>query len=209
MISSKIIEYNELTKEINITCPQCNTINKVNIPEKIIEKTKQLTTVSIPSGYMCQHTFQLFIDKDFKIRGYQKVDYSISQIEFLGSGNNQKSALISTPLFQDIINLLRDSLDWELLGVGLFTIDGMVLYSSLPQRALFNTIREFEIRDEKNLFSIKKLFLHLENDQKVCSQYMKLYGFKFIVSLLFSPDVKLGLGSMILTKLIKKLEKLV
>jgi len=40
-----------------------------------------LTTVSIPFGLICNHSFNAFIDKKFKVRGYQKVDFEISKIE--------------------------------------------------------------------------------------------------------------------------------
>ena len=54
------------------------------------------------------------------------------------------------PIFQKIIQLLRDCVDdKEVIGSGIFTIEGKVLYSSLPQTILFNTIRGFEFRSEK------------------------------------------------------------
>ncbi|MFW9898868.1 MAG: hypothetical protein ACFFDO_06375 [Candidatus Thorarchaeota archaeon] len=220
MIKEKEATLDEQIREISIICPECKNSNKITIPVKVINQSKQLTTVSIPSGLVCEHGFQAFVDKNFKIRGYQKVDYTLSQMEFLEGGNEnlegvekkteQESILSSIPLFQDIINLLRSSLDdKDILGAGLFTIQGRVLYSSLPQNTLFNTIRELEVRDEKKLTGVKRLFLQLENDQKVCSQYMEIYDTKFILVLFFSSLLKLGMGNMILRKLAQKIEKLI
>ncbi|MFX0188458.1 MAG: hypothetical protein ACFE8A_12070 [Candidatus Hodarchaeota archaeon] len=220
MIKEKEATLDEQIREISIICPECKNSNKITIPVKIINQSKQLTTVSVPSGLVCEHGFQAFVDKNFKIRGYQKVDYTLSQMEFLEGGNEnlegvekkteQENILSSIPLFQDIINLLRSSLDdKDILGAGLFTIQGRVLYSSLPQNTLFSTIRELEVRDEKKLTGVKRLFLQLENDQIVCSQYMEIYGTRFILVLFFSSLLKLGMGNMILRKLAQKIEKLI
>ena len=54
----------------------------MKIPIKIIDQSKQLTTISVPLGLVCNHNFQTFIDKNFVIRGYQKVDFDLSSMEF-------------------------------------------------------------------------------------------------------------------------------
>ena len=64
-------------KKILVTCPICKAKKDVAVPREIINSTKQLTTVSIPKGTTCRHHFQLFIDNNFAIRGYQKVDYEL------------------------------------------------------------------------------------------------------------------------------------
>ena len=220
MIKEQDAEFEEQTKEVSIKCPECGKMNKISIPAKIISQSKQLTTVSIPSGLVCEHTFQAFIDKNFKTRGYQKVDYELSKMEFLDGGSEaiegfeekegELSSLSSIPLFQDIINILRNSVDdKEILGTGLFTIKGKVIYSSLPQSTLFNTIREFEVREEKHLIGVKKMLLQLQNDQKVCSQYMEIYNTKFVLVLFFSAYVRLGMGILLLTKLTQQIEELI
>ena len=213
MIKEKESSYEEQVKEVQMVCPVCSNTNKISIPIKVVIQSKQLTTVSVPSGLVCEHTFQAFVDKNFKVRGYQKVDYELSKMEILaGSGDTsepiegKQSSLSSLPLFQDVINLLRRNVDdREVLGSGLFTIDGKVLYSSLPHNTLSNTIREFEVRETNQLIRIQKMLLELENDQKVCSQYMEIYGTKFILVLVFSPIVRMGMGILLLNKLVQKI----
>jgi len=67
-----------VNKNINIICPICKSEKQLDIPESIINQAKQLTTVSIQKGMLCNHHFQAFIDKNFKVRGYQKIDFEIS-----------------------------------------------------------------------------------------------------------------------------------
>ena len=201
---------NEIYKKIQIICPKCSKKDFLKVPEKIIDQSKQLTTVSLPAGLICQHSFQAFVDKNLKVRGYQTVDFEFSKLEYL---EEDVSSISSLPFFNDILKLLRNSVDdKDILGSALFTVEGKVLYTSLPQNMLFNTIREFEIRDKQKLTRIKKMYLELENNQKVCSQYIELKDIKdtkFILVLFFSDKVKLGMGNLILKDLVREIELLI
>jgi hypothetical protein len=74
---SEIKQINRKFRKVLITCPICKTKKEVKIPLRIIDETRQLTTVSIPRGISCEHHYQLFIDKNYDIRGYQKVDFEV------------------------------------------------------------------------------------------------------------------------------------
>lgn len=205
--------------EILTVCPKCKGSKKLKLPRKIINQSKQLTTVSIPSGLNCEHSFQAFIDKNFSVRGYQTVDFEFSALEFYesSSGSVEEGELIkdeekdftSMPIFQEIIQILRDCVDEkEVLGSGIFSVEGKVLYSSLPQTTLFNTIREFEVRSEKNLVSVKKMYLELENSEKFISNLMELFGTKFNLVLMFSFRVKFGMGNLKVRDILKKFKQI-
>ena len=64
-------------QKVKVTCPVCKIKKELKIPKSIINQSRQLTTVSIPKGLVCTHHFQAFIDKNFAIRGYQKVDFEV------------------------------------------------------------------------------------------------------------------------------------
>lgn len=61
--------------QIIIKCPVCKLKKKLKFPKSVIKYTKQLTTISIPKSLVCEHHFQVFVDKNFMVRGYQKVDF--------------------------------------------------------------------------------------------------------------------------------------
>ena len=204
-------------KDVRIICPKCKSEDTLKVPQKIINETKQLTTVSIPADLICEHSFQAFIDKNLIVRGYQQVDFEFSNIEFYesssknleGSQSEDDDSLSSLPLFQDIIQLLRKSVDdKDILGSALLKIDGKVLYSSLTHNTLINTIREFEVRNQKKLISVKKMILELENNEKVCLEYIEILGFKFILVLIVSSNVKLGMGNFFLRTLANEIKSL-
>ncbi|MHA2037476.1 MAG: hypothetical protein ACW98X_13660 [Promethearchaeota archaeon] len=200
-------------------CPTCKSKKELKIPSKIINQAKQLTTVSIPSGAVCKHGFQSFVDKNFVVRGYQKVDFEFSHMEFYESSDSSLEPqdesgenvinITSLPIFKEILQILRDCVDdKEILGSGIFSIEGKVLYSSLPQTTLFNTIKEFEVRSERNLVSVKQMYLELENNEKFISKFMQINGMKFNLVLMFSFRVKFGMGNLHLRDLLKKIRNL-
>ena len=72
-----LFDENEFTiQNITVICPICNMKSDINLPKNILKK-QGLTTISIPKDTICQHHFQIFLDKDLKVRGYQKVDFEL------------------------------------------------------------------------------------------------------------------------------------
>jgi hypothetical protein len=67
MLAQDKKKYEKLYKEILIKCPICETKKKLKMPYKNINQSKQLTKVSIPSGFCCDHSFQAFVDKNLKV----------------------------------------------------------------------------------------------------------------------------------------------
>jgi hypothetical protein len=51
----------------------------LDIPKSVIAEAKQLTTMSIARGLVCDHQFQAFVDKQFQVRGYQRVDFELEK----------------------------------------------------------------------------------------------------------------------------------
>ena len=61
--------------EIRFVCPTCKATKVLEFPSSVINGAKQLTTISLPKDLICPHHFQAFVDKNFMVRGYQKVDF--------------------------------------------------------------------------------------------------------------------------------------
>ena len=73
-------------KLVKFVCPICKTEKKLTISESILSKSGNLTTISIQKNEICEHHFQAFIDRDLKVRGYQKVDYEIETVKKFPKG---------------------------------------------------------------------------------------------------------------------------
>jgi hypothetical protein len=214
--NKEVLYQEENTKKIRIICPECGSQKLLEVPLKVINQSANVTTISVPSGIVCSHNFQVFVDKFFSIRGFQLADFEFSKIEFYESSlknemqkDDSDATLSSSPKFQEIINILRRCVDdREILGSAIFTIEGRVLYTSIPQKTLLNTIREFEIRNEKNVHSVIRMFLELKNQQKVCSENLEIQKIEFILILVFSERVNFGIGNMLLRDVVKQLKAL-
>lgn len=209
------MNYSKLFKNVLLRCPECQTQRHLKVPSKIIDQSQNVITISIPSGMMCEHHFQAFVDQNFSVRGYQVVDFEFPKVEYFESrrveGEEEDvNNLLSLPLFQKIINILRDCVnEKEILGTAIFTVEGAILYTSISQDTLLNTIREFEVRDEKKLHSISRMFLELRNHQKVCAEYIKINKKEFILVLIFSRFVNFGLGNLRLKNITQEIMELI
>ena len=76
-VNANLIELNEYS-EVKVSCPICKTEKVLKFPKSVINQAKQLTTISLPKGLVCDHHFQAFVDKNFTVRGYQKVDFEFA-----------------------------------------------------------------------------------------------------------------------------------
>ncbi|MFX1366237.1 MAG: hypothetical protein ACFFCE_07065 [Promethearchaeota archaeon] len=79
------------TNKIQVICPICKTRDLVGIPRSQINKNSRLTTISIQKGLICPHHFQFFMDNQFQIRGYQKVDLELNQESTKNLSNGVKA----------------------------------------------------------------------------------------------------------------------
>ena len=69
------------TSKVEFICPVCKSKKLMDVPNSVIAEAKQLTTMSIARGLVCDHQFQAFVDKNFQVRGYQKVDFEFKPKE--------------------------------------------------------------------------------------------------------------------------------
>lgn len=204
-------------ENVLLRCPKCETQKRIKVPSKVITQSETVITIGIPVGLICDHSFQAYIDHHSNVRGYQVVDFIIPKTEYFQSDMlkdekeeiNNPDSFSKLPLFQDLINLLRNCVDdREILGSAVFTTKGNVLYSSISHNTLIDTIREFEVRNKEKLHSITKMFLELKNHQKVCSEYLEIHDLEVILVLIFSEMVNFAIGNMYLKDVVKKIEKL-
>ncbi len=204
------ISQKEQFKDILLKCPKCETSKKMKIPAKIINQGNLITTISIPKGMICEHNFQVFLDKHLNVKRYQVVDFEFPYLEYYESQIVQDPENLTNfvPLnfSQGIINLLRNSVNnIEILGAVIFTREGKVIYASIPSDMLFNIIKEFEVRKERQLQDIDKMFIELKDRQKICSEYIEVQNTEFILVLILSKKVNFGMANMIFRDIKKKI----
>jgi len=77
MTVSNSVHTLEETKKVPTICPICKTKKDLDLPASIVNQASNIATISLPKGLVCDHHFQMFVDKNFHVRGYQKVDLEI------------------------------------------------------------------------------------------------------------------------------------
>ncbi|MFW9937375.1 MAG: hypothetical protein ACFFD5_06975 [Candidatus Thorarchaeota archaeon] len=202
-------------KKIRIECPQCKTVQFINIPYKLINQSGSLTTIGIPSNYICEHSFQVFMDSHFDIRGYQVVDFEITHIEFSSEDSNilfddqeEEFGIItydSSIIIKKIIKYIREIFQKkEVLGGALITSDGLLLYSSLSNEIYLKFLGELEL-NKSYIENIKNIIFILDDNQKILSEFIILENIKLILIIDFSAEISINLGFKYLLELIKSI----
>ncbi|TFG26057.1 MAG: hypothetical protein EU532_10830 [Promethearchaeota archaeon] len=114
-------------------------------------------------------------------------------------------------IYPKIIDLFTNLiLQNEIVGASLLNAKGSILYNSLPDNLLLNSIRELEIRFISGTLTLPEMFYSLENGQKVFSSLMTNIGvFNFFIVLLFDKSIPLGMCEVNLFKIRNSIEKLI
>lgn len=99
----------------------------------------------------------------------------------------------------------------EIVGACLLSTKGNIIYSSLPNQILVDSLRELEIRFMTGVETLPELFYQLENGQKVFSKIIKVdrEDIDFLIVLLFESSVPLGMAEINLIKIGKLIEAIV
>jgi hypothetical protein len=130
------------SKKILVVCPSCKNKSRILVPVNIISKKKSgSTSVYVPRDLVCPHEFYIYVDKNFKVRDYLVLEYSLKaealkikaklnfllkkQDEFDFSLNNLSNfinerdfrSLLFSCFVESPILFIEDDLDSERFGV--------------------------------------------------------------------------------------------
>jgi hypothetical protein len=84
----KIMPQNE--KQISINCPVCNQGQKITIPAAMLSKENGIADIQIKG--VCGHNYDIYIDNNFKVRGYHRPDFVL--ISHLAEVDRKLSTII-------------------------------------------------------------------------------------------------------------------
>jgi hypothetical protein len=93
------------TKTVMVICPKCSKSKKIPFPSDAITKPDGLTTINVPADIVCEHSFQLYLDQNFSIRGYQQSDFEINIVP----GGEKQEPIELTLLFELFKGFGQDS----------------------------------------------------------------------------------------------------
>ncbi len=181
--------YEEETKGIKLFCPICKATKIVKVSKEIVKNSESILTISVPSNYMCEHGFQAYIDKWYSVRGYQRSDLELKNLEIYETGHKIIDDIATygvSLVIKKTINKLKDDVkDGVILGGALFNQKGHVLYYSLPDEIFLNIIRQFELQREEHEVKLKKMIFELKNNQIIYSEFLNVEDTILTIVILF------------------------
>jgi hypothetical protein len=69
---------NEEFFKVQVVCPVCDKFEYLQIPkEGILSSKRGLSTVFVHNQLVCEHSFQIFIDKNGSVRGFETPDFEL------------------------------------------------------------------------------------------------------------------------------------
>ena len=95
----------------------------------------------------------------------------------------------------------------EIVGAALLSTKGNVIYTSLPNEILVNSLKELEIRYRVGTLTLPEMYSLLENGQKVVSKIIDI-PWKLdplLIVVLYDSAVPLGMAEVNLDKIAKKI----
>ncbi|MFO8018505.1 MAG: hypothetical protein R6U96_07705 [Promethearchaeia archaeon] len=196
----------EENKEIQVVCPQCQASKVINLPTQLVKETSHLVTVSIPRSFICEHGFQAFVDKNFRIRGYQKNDFEIDNMEIYETDKKELNFVIDYKLsliIKKIIENLEQAITLsEILGGALTTKSRKVLYLSLPHEIFGDVKKQLEFQREDLNGNITKNLFELDDGRKIFIDTLRINSSILFVSVLFSSKITIPQGNKFFEKII-------
>jgi len=150
---------------------------------------------------------------DFKkIKDYQQIDNPRLEkiVDSIIKGEDE--IYMSKTFYQKAINLFEELLiDNEIVGAALLTTKGNVIYTSLPNEILVNSLKELEIRYMVGALNLPEMYYGLEDGKKVFSKIIdipwKLDPLLFVA--LYDNVVPLGMAEMNLRKVANKITNII
>lgn len=94
--------------QVQIVCPVCHEKSAIHLNKSKFPNEKKISTISINRGVICQHHFQAFIDSDYNIRGYQKVDVLLSDSHPKPAKNREDYPSEMETIYQDLWEIIDE-----------------------------------------------------------------------------------------------------
>ena len=103
-------------KKIIAICPICGKIKNISLPDRYIKKNALLTILNIPKGAICNHNFQMLLDKELNLLKCVKPEFNIEINENYYNSNKGyinyvyvgKSEIQSAPSFISADKLINE-----------------------------------------------------------------------------------------------------
>lgn len=120
----------------------------------------------------------------------------------------EEEIYLSKVFFQKVIDVFKELMyEDEIIGAALLSTKGNIIYTSLPNEILVNSLKELEIRYRVGALTLPEMYSRLENGQKIVSKIIDI-PWKLdplLIVILYDSTVPLGMAEVNLNKIAKKI----
>ena len=171
------------------------------------DSSASLLFVSSRLTRIADEFFDLFPDLS-QVKDYQQIEEPKFDelVDSIITGEEEID--MSKLFYQKVINVFKDLMyQNEILGAALLSIKGNVIYTSLPNEILVNSLRELEIRYRVGAIILPEMYSRLENGQKIVSKIIDI-PWKLdplLIVVLYDTTVPLGMAEVNLDRIADKI----
>lgn len=141
--------------------------------------------------------------KDYQMIEEPKFDEIVDSIV-----TGEEEIYMSKVFYKKVIDNFKELMyENEIIGAALLSTKGNVIYTSLPNEILVNSLKELEIRYRVGTLTLPEMYSRLENGQKVVSKIIDI-PWKLdplLIVVLYDKTVPLGMAEVNLDRIADKI----
>ncbi|MHA2215984.1 MAG: hypothetical protein ACXACY_08615 [Candidatus Hodarchaeales archaeon] len=171
------------------------------------DSSASLLFVSSRLSRIIDEFLDLFPDTS-QIKDYQQIEEPKfdEMVDTIITG--EEEIYLSKVFYKKVIDLFKELMyENEIIGAALLSTKGNVIYTSLPNEILVNSLKELEIRYMVGTFTLPEMYYRLENGQKIVSKIIDI-PWKLdplLIVVLYDSTVPLGMAEVNLGKISDKI----
>ena len=170
------------------------------------DSSASIIFVSSRLSRIADEFFELFPDTT-KVKDYQQIEEPKYDELVDSIITGEEEIYMSKVFYKKVIDVFKDLMyENEIIGAALLSTKGNVIYTSLPNEVLVNSLKELEIRFMVGAVTLPEIYSRLENGQKMVSKIIDI-PWKLdplLIVVLYDKQVPLGMAEVNLNKIAEK-----
>ena len=170
------------------------------------DSSASIIFVSSRLSRIADEFFELFPDTT-KVKDYQQIEEPRFDELVDSIITGEEEIYMSKVFYKKVIDVFKALMyENEIIGAALLSTKGNVIYTSLPNEILVNSLKELEIRFMVGAVTLPEIYSRLENGQKMVSKIIDI-PWKLdplLIVVLYDRTVPLGMAEVNLNRIAEK-----
>jgi hypothetical protein len=183
------------------------TVREDYIFSILSDSSASLIFVSSRLSRIADEFFELFPNTS-EIKDYQQIEEPKYDELVDSIITGEEEIYMSKVFYKKVIDVFKELMyENEIVGAALLSTKGNVIYTSLPNEILVNSLKELEIRFMVGAVTLPEMYSRLENGQKVVSKIIDI-PWKLdplLIVVLYESTVPLGMAEVNLDRIANKI----